>query len=140
MKHSPDGAPISHGAPSGHDDRACPADRPSRLAALLRDLAGQVSSEGSVVPQAPVVPLRTVFTRFWVFARPHRALIIAAIGFAIISPLLETISIGFFKVLVDEVLVPRNLEAFWWVALAYVGLTLLAGVVGFGRSMVGALA
>lgn len=89
---------------------------------------------------APVAGVRQVFGRFWPYARPHRMLIAIALGFAVVSPLIAAVSIGFFKVLVDRVLVPRDLAAFWWVALGYAGLTLLAGAVGFGRRYVGALA
>ena len=39
--------------------------------------------------------------------------------------------IWMFKVVVDEVLVPQDFGPFVWIALAYVGLTLLAGVLGF---------
>ena len=92
------------------------------------------------MPRAPVVPLREVFARFWPYARPQRRLIGVAVALTVVSSLLAAISIGFFKVLVDRVLVPRDLSAFWWVALGYTALTLLAGAVGFGRRTVGALA
>ncbi|MGH3319881.1 MAG: ABC transporter ATP-binding protein [Streptosporangiaceae bacterium] len=92
------------------------------------------------MPRAPVVPLRVIFRRFAPYARPHRGLIAAALALAIASPLLATISIGFFKVLVDRVLVPRDLGALWWVALGYAALTAVAGAVGFGRQCVGTLA
>ncbi len=94
---------------------------------------------GPVGP-APPVPIRTVVGRFWPYARPHRGLIVASLVLAAGSSLVSALTIGMFKVLVDRVLVPRDLEAFWWVALAYVGLTLLAGVVGFGRRIASALA
>src|SRR3954452_255831 len=36
-----------------------------------------------------------------------------------------------FKVVVDQVLVPHDFGPLWWVALAYLGLTLVAGVASF---------
>jgi subfamily B ATP-binding cassette protein MsbA len=36
-----------------------------------------------------------------------------------------------YKILVDEVLVPRDFGLLWWVVLAYLGLTLAEGVVSF---------
>lgn len=86
------------------------------------------------------MPFRIIFRRFWPFARPHRALIVTALLLSVATAALATVTIGFFQVLVDRVFVPRDLNAFWWVALAYVGLTLVSGVVGFARRTIGALA
>ncbi|TML01666.1 MAG: ABC transporter ATP-binding protein, partial [Actinobacteria bacterium] len=36
-----------------------------------------------------------------------------------------------FKLVVDEVLVPKDFGPFWWIALAYIGLNLLDGLLGF---------
>jgi ATP-binding cassette, subfamily B, bacterial len=131
-----DGAPSGEGAPSL--SRASRAR--VRLAGLIRDLAGQIDTSGGGVPAAPVVPLRTVFRRFWPYARRHRGLIATAGLFAVLSPLVTTVTIGFFSVLVDEVLVPRDLQAFWGVALAYLALAAASALTEFGRSVVGALA
>jgi ABC-type multidrug transport system fused ATPase/permease subunit len=131
-----DGAPSGEGAPSlSHASRAR-----ARLAGLVRDLAGQIDTSGGGVPAAPAVPLRTVFSRFWPYARLHRGLIATALLFAVLSPLVTTVTIGFFSVLVDEVLVPRDLQAFWGVALAYLALGAASALTEFGRSVVGALA
>ena len=46
-------------------------------------------------------------------------------------PLIDTAMIWMFKVVVDEVLVPQDFGPFVWIARAYVGLTILAGVLGF---------
>jgi ABC-type multidrug transport system fused ATPase/permease subunit len=46
-------------------------------------------------------------------------------------PLIDTAMIWMFKVVVDEVLVPQDFGPFVWIAGAYVGLTILAGVFGF---------
>ncbi len=86
------------------------------------------------------MPFRIIFRRFWPFARPHRALIVTALLLSVATAGLATVTIGFFQVLVDRVFVPRDLNAFWWVALAYVGLTLVSGVVGFARRTISALA
>lgn len=84
--------------------------------------------------------MRLLFRRFWPWARPHRALLALSLALSVTTALLAAISIGFFKILVDRVLVPRDMGAFWWVALAYVGLTLVGGAVGFARRTVSALA
>jgi ATP-binding cassette, subfamily B, bacterial len=46
-------------------------------------------------------------------------------------PLIDTAMIWMFKVVVDQVLVPQDFGPFVWIAAAYVGLTILAGVLGF---------
>jgi subfamily B ATP-binding cassette protein MsbA len=52
--------------------------------------------------------------------------LLAALGSAIGAGM-----IWMYKVLVDEVLVPRDFGLLWWVVLAYLGLTLAEGVVSF---------
>ena len=49
----------------------------------------------------------------------------------VLVPLLDTVAIWMFKVVIDEVLVPQNFGPFVWIAAAYLGLTLLAGILGF---------
>jgi ATP-binding cassette subfamily B protein len=46
-------------------------------------------------------------------------------------PLVDTAMIWMFKVVVDQVLVPQDFGPFLWIAAAYVGLTVVAGVLGF---------
>src|SRR5262249_16949799 len=46
-------------------------------------------------------------------------------------PAIDTATIWMFKIVVDEVFVPRDFGPFLWIAAAYVGLTLLGGVVSF---------
>src|SRR5207244_570565 len=54
------------------------------------------------------------------------------LAFVALTPVVETVSIWMFKVLMDEVLLPRNLEPFGRIALAYIGLSLLGGAITFG--------
>jgi ATP-binding cassette, subfamily B, bacterial len=90
------------------------------------------SGEGALVAAAPPVPVREIFRRFWPDARPYRrwiplGLVLIAIGAAI-----ETAEIWMFKLVVDEVLVPGELEPLVWIVALYVGFTLLDGLVSFG--------
>ena len=84
------------------------------------------------VESAPPLSLREIFTRFWPYARPYRWFIWLTLPFIVLAPAIETARIWLFKVVVDEVLVPRDLGPFWWIALSYVGLTLLAGALAVG--------
>ncbi|MBA3642592.1 MAG: ABC transporter ATP-binding protein [Chloroflexia bacterium] len=53
-------------------------------------------------------------------------------------PLLDTLTIWLYKRLIDDALVPREFAALIPIALTYLGLTLLAGVIGFGRDYLSA--
>lgn len=84
-----------------------------------------------IIPTAPPVPIREIFRRFWPYARPYRHWMLLALLFSVLGPAIQTAGIGMFKILVDEVLVPQNFGLFGRIAAAYLGLTLLAGLVSF---------
>ena len=84
-----------------------------------------------LVAAAPSVRVRDIFRRFWPDVRPYRRWIALGLVFAVIVPAIETVEIWMFKLVVDEVLVPGDLGPLGWIALAYVGLTLLGAVIGF---------
>ena len=81
---------------------------------------------------APAIGVRVLFRRFWPDARPFRKQIAAGLLFLILVPAVEAAEIWMFKLVVDEVLVPRELAPLLWIALAYAGLTLLGGLLSFG--------
>ena len=85
----------------------------------------------NIVAAAPPVPIREIFRRFWPFTKPYRKWMALSLFFIALSPAIETLMIWMFKVIVDDVLVPRDFSAFIPIAAAYFGLTLLAGIVGF---------
>jgi ATP-binding cassette, subfamily B, bacterial len=77
------------------------------------------------------VPVREIFRRFWPYARPYRKWLALSLLLIALVPLVDTAMIWMFKVVVDRVLVPQDFGPFLWIAGAYVGLTLVAGVLGF---------
>ena len=85
----------------------------------------------SLVDAAPPVPVGELFRSFWPYARPFRGWILLTLVFVAVGPAVETATIWIYKILVDEVLVPQNFGLLIWVALAYLGLTLVDGVVSF---------
>lgn len=87
--------------------------------------------EPSPVEAAPTVPLREIFRRFWPYARPYRRWMPVMLGLAVLGPAVEAVGIWMFKVLVDEVLVPRDFGPLTWIVLAYLGLTVVGGVISF---------
>jgi ABC-type multidrug transport system fused ATPase/permease subunit len=90
------------------------------------------SAEGDgLVAAAPALPMREVFRRFWPYARPYRRLLYLTLFFVVLTPIVEAALVWMFKLVVDEVLVPKDFGPFWWIALAYLGLNLLDGLLGF---------
>src|SRR4051794_12092309 len=89
-------------------------------------------------PEAPSLSLREVARRFWPDLRPYRRWFLPTLLFVALGPALDTATIWLYKLLVDEVLVPRNLSVFPQIALAYIGLTLLSGIVSFGDDVLSA--
>ena len=103
----------------------------TRLREGFRQLVAGAEEGEEVVAAAPVVPVREVFSRFWPYARPYRRWLPLILVLVALGPAIETATIWMYKVLVDEVLVPRQFDLLLWVILAYVGLTLVEGIVAF---------
>ena len=102
-----------------------------RLRERIRGLLVAGTDDGGLVAAAPRVPVRDILRRFWPYARPYRKWLLVTLLFIALVPAIDTAMIWMFKVVVDEVLVPRDFAAFIPIAAAYLGLTLVAGVVGF---------
>jgi ABC-type multidrug transport system fused ATPase/permease subunit len=84
-----------------------------------------------LVPEAPAVSVRDVFRRFWPFARPLRRWLLPAFLLTAAGPALDAVAIWLFKVLIDEILVPRDFGPFVWLAAGYLGITLVRGALSF---------
>jgi ABC-type multidrug transport system fused ATPase/permease subunit len=90
----------------------------------------------SVIPEAPPVPIRTIVGRFWPYLRPYRGWIV--VGFVPLAflPLIETVEIWLFQVVVDDVLAPGDLALLPALAAAFIGLTLTSAVLRFVEDVV----
>src|SRR3954465_6070390 len=97
----------------------------------LRALLSVTTDDAGVVAAAPPVPVREFTRRFWPYARPYRRWLWVTAVFIVVMPAIETATIWLFKIVVDDVLVPRDFGPFVWIALGYVGFTLLGGLVSF---------
>ncbi|MBA4863628.1 ABC transporter ATP-binding protein [Streptomyces sp. PSKA54] len=97
----------------------------------LRRLLSVAEDPDAVVAAAPPVPPHEVFRRFWPYTRGGRRWLVPILGFSIIGPLIDAAEIWLFKIIVDDVLVPRDLSPFLWIALAYLGLIVCSGILGF---------
>ena len=102
-----------------------------RARSRLRQLLAPTAEGEGLVAAAPALPLREVFRRFWPYARPYRRLLYLTLVFVVLTPLVEAALVWMFKLVVDEVLVPKDFGPFWWIALAYVALNVLDGLLGF---------
>src|SRR5918999_1711742 len=101
------------------------------LLAGVRGLMMGIKESKRVVAGAPAYPVREIFCRFWPYARPYRRWLPVILVLVALGPAIEAATIWMYKVLVDDVLVPREFGLLIWVVLAYVGLTLAAGFVTF---------
>ena len=100
---------------------------PDRIHAFL----GPSRSDTRIVAQAPPVAALEIARRFWPFARPYRRLIALGLALLLVVPAIDAVEIFLFKLVVDDVLVPRELSALWPLAAAYVGLALAGAVASF---------
>jgi ATP-binding cassette subfamily B protein len=112
--------------------------KPARFRAWVDKVVAEPEEEEEIVAHAPVLPVREVFGRFWPYARPFRRWIPVIVLLVALGSALEAASIWMYKVLVDEVLVPRDFGLLGWVALAYLGLLLLDGLVSFADAYLSA--
>jgi ABC-type multidrug transport system fused ATPase/permease subunit len=114
VRRSPSSTP-RHRAPRGRAARA----------ALLAE------SRASLVAAAPQLGVRQVFARFWPLTRPFRLRLLVCLLFVAVGPAMDAAGIWIFKILVDDVLTPRDFTLFPVVAAAYVGIAVVGGMLSF---------
>ncbi|MFE5405039.1 ABC transporter ATP-binding protein [Streptomyces sp. NPDC056580] len=105
------------------------------MAQVLRRLLSVGDTSDALVAAAPPVPLREVFRRFWPYTRGGRRWLVPLALFSLAGPVVDAAEIWLFKIVVDDVLVPRDLHPFLWIAPAYLGLILCSGILGFGDNV-----
>jgi ATP-binding cassette subfamily B protein len=91
----------------------------------------KAASSASLVEAAPQVRMREIFRRFWPETRPFRGRLWISLLLVGVGPVLSTASIWLFKILIDDVLAPHDFTLFPVIAAAYVGLTVVEGLVSF---------
>src|SRR4051812_17338498 len=102
-----------------------------RLRARARTFFLPALDSQALVAAAPPVPVREIFRRFWPYARPYRRWMVVGLLLIAAVPAIDTAMIWMFKLVVDEVLVPQTFGPLLWIALAYLGLTILDGIFSF---------
>jgi ABC-type multidrug transport system fused ATPase/permease subunit len=97
------------------------------LHALLRPSA----ADTGLVAAAPPVAARAIVRAFWPFVRPYRGRLALGLTALLVVPAIDAAEIYLFKLLVDDVLVPRELGALVPLAALYLGLAAASAVFGF---------
>lgn len=92
--------------------------------------------DSGIVAQAPTVAAAEIARRFWPYARPYRKQIALGLLLLAIVPAIDTVEIFLFKLVVDDVLVPQDLQALWPLAAAYLGLAVANALAGFADEYV----
>jgi ABC-type multidrug transport system fused ATPase/permease subunit len=100
-----------------------------RILYSWRRFATVAPADHAAVAVAPAIPLPDLLRRFWPDLRPYRRLLAVLLLLIALGPAIDAATIGLYGLLIDRVLVPRDFGPFAGIALAYLGLTLLDGVV-----------
>jgi ABC-type multidrug transport system fused ATPase/permease subunit len=103
-----------------------------RLLARLSAALAPAPDGDRLVAAAPHVRVRTIFKRFWPIARRYRKQWLAGLALAALLPAVEAVEIWLFKIVVDDVLVPADLQPLVVLAAAMFGLALLGALLSFG--------
>jgi ABC-type multidrug transport system fused ATPase/permease subunit len=74
-----------------------------------------------------------IVSRFWPYARPYRRWLFVNLGLILLVPAVEAAQIWMFKLMIDDVLVPRDFGPFFWIAAAYLALTVFGGIASFAN-------
>ena len=98
------------------------------------------STAGCAAPHRPVVPADTagihkIFRTFWPATRPYRGRLLLSLLLVAVGPFLDTAQIWMYKLLIDDVLVPRNFGAFPLIAAAYLAIAMAQGLGSFCDEM-----
>jgi ABC-type multidrug transport system fused ATPase/permease subunit len=108
-----------------------------RLRGRMRRLF--VESEGdAIVSAAPLMSLPRIWRWAWPYLRPVRGWLVLSVVLILLVPVIEAARLYMLKVMVDEVLVPKDLDPFGWIAAVILGFTLLFAVTSYFATYVAA--
>lgn len=110
------------------DERSRPVRGRSFISGLLRTPEGE---EPPLIAHADALTIRAIFRRFWPATRPYRWWLALGLLIALILPAVEAAEIWMFKLVVDDVLTPRDLDPLFMIAVVTVGIVVLRGILTF---------
>jgi ATP-binding cassette, subfamily B, bacterial len=96
-----------------------------------------VQARGSVAA-TPAAGIRVIFRWFWPATRPYRGRLFASLLLVAVGPFFDTAQVWMFKLLIDDVLIPRNFSAFPAIAAGYLGIGLAQGLASFSDELLSA--
>ena len=120
----------------GHSVPGAPRPSRARVDRSRDDTTGRPALATARDAMAPALAVRQVFSTFWPHTRGYRGLLAVGCLLVGLSVPLDAVAIWLFKVLVDQVLTPRDFSAFPRVAAGYVALTVITGVITFASRLV----
>ncbi len=91
-----------------------------------------------LVAATPAAGIRVIFRWFWPATRPYRGRLLASLLLVAVGPFLDTAQVWMFKLLIDDVLIPRNFHAFPAIAAGYLGIGLAQGIGSFSDELLSA--
>jgi ABC-type multidrug transport system fused ATPase/permease subunit len=115
-----------------------PGSKPAPRKEGLAQRFAPTTVDAGLVEETPIRKLRPMFKRFWPDVRPFRWGILLLILLSIAMPGVEAAEIWLFQRVVDHVLLPKDISAMYSIALIYIGLALMAGVIGWADSYLAA--
>jgi ABC-type multidrug transport system fused ATPase/permease subunit len=98
---------------------------------LFRRVLLPADYHSRTVAEAPAVAALSIARRFWPYARPYARWLAVGLVLLCLTPAIDTLEIYLFKLVVDDVLVPRQLAPLLSLTGAYLGLALVGGLVSF---------
>ncbi len=126
-RSGPASAPAS--SPDEHPDERSRFFRGrSFISGLLRTPEGE---EPPLIAHADALTIRAIFRRFWPATKPYRWWLALGLLIALILPAVEAAEIWMFKLVVDDVLTPRDLDPLLPIALVTIGIVVLRGILTF---------
>jgi ATP-binding cassette subfamily B protein len=96
-------------------------------------MPGGLSSpaDDGVLQEAPDIAAREVFRRFWPYTRGLRWGLALGLGLAMLGPVAAAGQTWLFKVLIDQVLIPRDFAQFPRLGAGYAAITAVGGALAF---------
>ena len=72
-----------------------------------------------------------IYKRLWSYVTPYRVIGLIAIFSMAATAFVEMIMVALVEPLMDETLVAKNLEASRWLPIAFIGIFVIRGLMGF---------
>ncbi|MFD1707975.1 ABC transporter ATP-binding protein [Siminovitchia sediminis] len=88
-------------------------------------------TKDNLISESPPVPVRDIFRKFWPYARSYRLWIILSLLCIALQPMVQSATVWLMQVFIDHVLIAGVYTPLYWLILAYLGLTLLRGILFF---------